>query len=340
MKNVPIQALEKYLLSIFKGCGLTDENAEIATDVVIRATMRGAGHHDIYMLEQHVRPLLEGKIVANPEFLPIAAYYAIESWDAGNGLGEVCCTFGMNKAMELADKFGVGVCALRNTNHFLAASPYVERAAEKGYIAVMLAKGDVNLGAPGMAGNCMSQLPMGFAYGTDKSYPVMMDMCMAYASLGVLDQKASRGEKVNPWWGLDANGNPTTDPKELRRGTRFPIGGHKGFALALFGEVLTGVMSNGCILDEKETEDGVSNYNSHTAIAIKADALMDAKVFRKRAGVLQDRATALSPRLHIPGQGYYQSKMNILERGYFELEDTLIERLNRLAEEIKVDKLL
>jgi len=339
MKEVKICELYEYVKRVMTAYGMTEENAETTADVFLRATLRGVGHHDIYDFASRVKRLQDGKAVPNPVYRKLSAFGGMESYDAGNGLGEVVCSFAMERAISLADEHGVGLVALRNTNHFLAAAPYVEAAAEKGYVGLLLCKGAPSMGAPGKAGVCMSALPMGFAYPTDEDFPVMLDICLAYASYGQLIQKASRGESIPHWWGFDENGEPSTDPGAVAKGTRAPVGGHKGFGLAMLGETLTGVLSNGCVLDEKETSDGVKNHSSHTAIAIKADALTPLSEFKTRAGDLNRRARALSPGVHLPGEGSRDAKRRFEEGGVIPLEESLFAELNVLAETLSVKPL-
>ena len=340
MKEIKIQTLYEYVIQIMTACGMTKENAETAADVFLRATLRGVGHHDIYDFASRVKRLKDGKAVPNPVYTKLSAFGGMESYDAGNGLGEVVCSFAMERAMELADEHGIGLVALRNTNHFLAAAPYVEAAAEKGYIGLLLCKGAPSMGAPGKAGAAMSALPMGFAYPTDEDFPVMLDICLAYASYGQLMQRVKLGQSIPHWWGFDENGEPSTDPDAVAKGTRAPVGGHKGFGLAMLGETLTGVLSNGCVLDETVTPDGVKNHSSHTAIAIKADALMDLSEFKTRAGDLNRHTRTLSPGVHLPGEGSRDAKRRFEEGGVIPLEDGLVEELQKIADECGVAPLL
>ncbi len=330
MVFVSLHKLETFLRDLLEGCGLTCPDSEAVTDVVIRATMRGVKHHDLYLFPNHLRALLEGRMNARPSFETLESYHALECWEGDNGLGEICCSFLMERACRLADRYGVGVCVMRNTNHFLAAAPYVERASEQGYLALLLAKGDVSMGAPGRPGRCMGQLPMGYAAPTGGTFPLMMDICMANVSLGALDQMAERGERVPEGWGLAPDASPTTDPMMLRAGTRFPIGGHKGFGLAMLGEVLTGVLGRGAILDRPEGE----NFNTHTAIVIKPDTVLNEGGFKRRMDVFLERVDELSPGLHIPGAGNYRSKQAIVENGGFTIDDTLVGTLNGLAAQV------
>ena len=339
MRKITVSSLKTYFTNQFSAVGFSKENTASAADVFLRSTLRNVGHHDVYSLSSHIRAVVSGKQNANPDFKKLAAFGALESWDGGNGIGPVMCAYAMDRAIELADIHGIGLCAMRNTNHFLAAAPYVERAAERGYIALMLAKGGASMGMSGRTERSMSALPMGFAYQTEKDYPVMLDICLAYASNGKLNEMAAKGEQTPSWWGADPEGNPTTDPSEILKGTRWPIGGHKGYSLAMLGEVLTAVLSMGCILDEKSTADGVTNNASHTAIAIKADALMDMDEFRRRTTVLNTQAESLAPGIHIPGTGSHREKGAILSQGYIELTDELVSELNALAEQYGIDGL-
>lgn len=337
-KFVTIADAEKFLEDLFSALGMERENVRIMKQVLIQTSMYNRGHHDISFVPMLAKQLRSKQANPNPTLRVLSAYQGIERWDGDNGLGPVCCMKAMDRAMELAQIHGIGICAMRQTNHFLAAAPYIECAARKGHIAMLLAKGGVSIGVPGERNQCMSALPMGFAYPTQGD-PVIFDACMAYASMGKLMQMAQKGQQTPSWWGADHEGNPTTSPEELLRGIRYPIGGHKGFALAMLGEVLTAVLSGGCILDQTQTEDGCKNWSAHTAIAIKADALMTLDTFRDRAGFLGERARARTEHLHIPGQGLAEERRRITECGSFAMQDSLVQALNALAADVGISEI-
>lgn len=332
MANVKLNDLQSWLMNTLTGLKMTQENAELVTDTVMRATLRGVGHHDIYDFPGRLNGLLEGKYPPNPDFQPIASFKTMESWDGGNGLGELICSFAMERAMKLADEYGIGLCAMRNSNHYMAAAPYVERASERGYIALLLCKGTPTMGAPGRTEKVVGTLPMGFAVPTDHGYPIMLDACMAYASFGVLKAHMDSCTPVPAYWGFDKEGNPTTDPAAMAQGTRLPIGGHKGFGLAVLGEVLTALLSDGCLIDEKDELHNHPDPTCHTAIAIKADALMDMDRFRARSGDLIDLMCDRAPGLHVPGQGSSKKKDEFLQAGCIDLKESLLEKLDAFSQ--------
>jgi LDH2 family malate/lactate/ureidoglycolate dehydrogenase len=167
-----------------------------------------------------------------------------------------------------------------------------------------------------------------------------MDICLAYASGGQLMKKAREKIPVPNWWGVNKDGNPATDAAELLKGTKYPIGGHKGFGLALFCELLTGVMSGGLILDENEKEEGIAaKSTSHTAMAIKVDALMDREEYDARAAKLLSRLLARAGDIHIPGQGSYKNNRKLEAAGVVDLKDELYQKLCAYAEEFQIETL-
>jgi LDH2 family malate/lactate/ureidoglycolate dehydrogenase len=309
-------------------------------DVYMYATKRGFGHHDINNLPGRVDAIKAGKINVKPRFEKLAAFGCMEQWDGDNGLGEIINTFIMRRAVELAGVHGIGFCTVRNSNHYLCSAPYAAYAAEKGCIGFMMAKGVPTMGMPGVKGNVVGQSPIGFAFPTDLAFPVLMDICLAYASGEQLMQKAQEGILVPLWWGVDRDGKPTADAAELLKGTKYPIGEHKGFGLALLCELLTGVMSGGLILDEKEKEEGIAaKSTSHTAMAIKTDALMDREEYDARTAKLMSRLVARAGNIHIPGEGSYKNSRKLEAAGTVGLKDELYQKLCAYAEEFQIEGL-
>lgn len=336
MKTVELVKLQAFVESAFTACGVPDGDCAAAVDVFMRATLRGVGHHDIYDLPSRISGLRSGKINAAPKYRKLNGFKTMETWDVDRGLGEVVCGFAMERAKKLADEYGIGMCFIRNSNHFLAAAPYVEQAAEEGYIALLLCKGGMNMGTAGRKENCIGSLPLGFAFTSRSEIPVVFDACLAYASHGELRARAAKNEPIEPWWGVDADGQLTTDPAKVLEGTRMPIGGHKGYALSMLGEVLSGVFTGGWIMDRPPAGEAVENHWGHTALVIRPDTMMDIGTFQERTSMLLDRADKLAPGVHIPGQGSHRRKVDMLGKGTIDLEDGLMEKLEDMAARLNI----
>lgn len=336
MQHVTFERLEQFLTDLFMAVGMNGENTATMVKIYSDATKRGVGHHDIYEIPSRMEKISIGRMKVNPQFQKLAGFGCMESWDGDNGLGELVNTFSMGRAIELAQQHGMGFCTVRNSNHYLASAPYVQQAAENGCIGMIIAKGLPTMSVPGAKGPVVSQSPFGFAFPTEDEWPVMLDACMAYVSFGKLKQMAERGQPVPSWWGVDENGQPTTDAKALMKGAKYPIGENKGFGLAILCEVLTGVLSDGFILDEGLPYDQRWTSSSHTAIAIKADALMPMEQYKERSTRLIRGMERLSPGIHIPGHGSYQTRVKLEEQGGIELTDELMQSLKSWAKQYHV----
>ena len=338
MRFFKFEDLKVKLMEMFKKAGLTDENARIVIDVIMRATLREVGHHDIYDLPSRFAGLLSGKTKPNPVFSLISKNKGLESYDGDTGLGELACMFITKRAEKLAAEHGLSICTVRNSNHFLASSPYTEAAAEDGFWAYFITRGGPSVAAPGRKEPVIGASPMGFSAPTNKGYPIMFDACVAYLSNGVLNAKIKAGETVPSHWGLDPNGNPTSDPKLIKEGTRTFIGGHKGFGIAIWAELVTGLLSDGQLIDET-MPDGTEGRTSHTIICIDAGGLVGKDRLLSRAGEMIDRMTARASGLTVPGQRSAASKKKLLDAGGISLRDDLVERLNKICKQLELPEI-
>lgn len=333
MAWVNLEQLIHYLDGTLAALGMTPANRESVIDVFMFNTKRQMGHHDIYDLEGQLRAVIAGKICVNPDIRRLASGGCQERWDGGNGMGAIACTHAMKRAIELAKEYGMGLCAMRNTNHYVTSASYTAMAAEAGCIGVIIAKAGPSMGVPGYAQTIISQSPNGYAFATNHEWNTSMDCSLAYvAHHGNLEKAIAAGEKIPWWWGVDAEGNPTDDPAALLHGTHYPIGGYKGYGYAILCELLTGVLSGSTVLDQTADEAGCESVTSHTAIAIKADALMDYDTFLSRATELVDRISARAPGIRIPGENSGKMQHKTEREGGLELSGDLIERLNKLAQ--------
>lgn len=341
MRSVQLVDIKKIMYDLLCAVGMNHENAEIFTDVYMRATLRGVGHHDIYDILGRISSFYNKKVNPNPEIQLSSKFEALESYDGNNGPGELCCPFIIKKGMELAEKHGIGFCTIKNSNHFLSAAPYVEKAAEEGYLAMIFTRTFPCMGIPGGSKNLIGNAPMGFATETDHGYSLMLDICLAYASYGNLNAMAAAGESVPGNWGADAAGKPTTDPAAISHGgVPYTIGGHKGFGLALMVEVLTGILSGGQIIDEINPIFGESaGIYSQTAIVIKVDGLIPMETYRAKVSEMIERINAKSPGVRIPGQASFEKKSRFEDAGSIQLKLELIDKMNEWAKKLGIEPL-
>jgi uncharacterized oxidoreductase len=89
--------------------------------------------------------------------------------------------------------------------------------------------------------------PLSIAIPSDLDGPLFLDMATSAVAAGKISLAVSRGESVPEGWLIDAAGQPTTNPGDLRRGgALLPLGateGYKGSGLSAIVEILCGLLT-------------------------------------------------------------------------------------------------
>ena len=254
------ESLETWTARLLEASGLSESHALAAAEVYRRASLRGLGHHDFSYLPQRLGWLANEQVNAKPRLELVSEAPAAEVWDGDEGLGEVLCSQMTRRALELAGRSGIGYAGVRRSNHFLAGDPYTQIGAEQGFLVLVWSNTDAGMAFPGGAKRQIGNDPLAWGLGTGQA-ALSADLCLAYSSLGNLNAMAAEGTQAPPHWGRGPDGIPATDPLSLLAGAVEPIGGPKGLALALLGEVLTGVLTGGATLDEVTPGGGLRTHN-------------------------------------------------------------------------------
>ncbi|MGH8518792.1 MAG: Ldh family oxidoreductase, partial [Panacagrimonas sp.] len=221
----------------------------------------------------------------------------------------------MSKAAQLAaDKArtaGIGWVGSKLSNHAGPASLYARMALPKDMIGLYFAVGNANHLPPwGGLELLLSTNPIAVAVPTGDEPPVVLDMATTVAAYGKVKAKAQRGEMMPEGWMIDRQGRPLLDPKRADEGFLLPIGGYKGYGLALIVGLLAGTL-NGAAMGREVIDfnhDFTSATNTGQAIAmIDVAAFGDVAAFKRRVDtVARDlRASERMPsvdRIWLPGE--------------------------------------
>jgi LDH2 family malate/lactate/ureidoglycolate dehydrogenase len=296
--------LRRFVRELFTAAGVGEESALRASDVFVRASLRGYGHHDIADLPSRLRALTDGTIEPRAaEPVAVHQFGAVEQFDGHNALGEVCASVVMERACHLAGSYGIGLAVVSKSNHFLAAAPYVQQAAEAGLLGIIVTRTFPSMGTPGSGKLVIGNNPIGVGAPVAGAADFVLDISLAYASWGRLAQLADSGTKIPAHWGTGPDGQPTTDPAVALAGAAEPIGGHKGVALALVAEILTSVLSDGVLSDERARDGNRGGVHSQAAIAIDPGATVGrGRAARRTADLFASTAELAGPTFRYPGQ--------------------------------------
>lgn len=231
---------------VFELCGVAREEAEIAADVAVWAQLHGSKSHGVVHLPLYVRGLIDRTIKARPAIAIEQAMPCCAVIDADHGLGLVVSRRATDMAISIAERQGLGAVAVRNSSHFGAAGYYSERAAEKGLIGLAFTNAMPAIAPTGGTEGLLGTNPIGAAFPVPGRDPIVADMATAMVARSRIRHALAAGEKSIPeGWALDPEGRPTTDPALAVKGSLLPIGGPKGYALALMVEILCSALADG-----------------------------------------------------------------------------------------------
>jgi len=153
----------------------------------------------------------------------------------------------MEIAVTKAKAHGAGIVCLRRAGHTGRLADYMEMAADEGLIGVGAASvGSAVTTLYGGMKPITGTNPMAFGVPARDGRHIILDFATASMSMGEIQRRVARKEKIPAGVMLDGYGHPTTDFKSFRgppRGVMLPFGGHKGSGVTLISEILGGVLS-------------------------------------------------------------------------------------------------
>jgi LDH2 family malate/lactate/ureidoglycolate dehydrogenase len=245
-EHVKPQELSGLVCDVFEHCGLPHAEAEIGAEVALWAQLHGSDSHGVVHLPLYVRGLLDRTIKARPAFSTKHPMPCCAVVDADNGLGLVASQRATDMAIAMAKQMGLGSVAVRNSSHFGAAGYYADRAATQGLIGLAFTNAMPAIAPTGGTEGLLGTNPIGAAFPVPNADPVIADMATAMVARSRIRHALAAGQKTIPeGWALDPSGRPTTDPAVAVKGSLLPIGGPKGYALALMVEILCSALSDG-----------------------------------------------------------------------------------------------
>ena len=237
------ERMETWLVGLWSACGLPAGDASILANGLVAPSLRGVDSHGLVRIPQYVENFRSGRVNPHPDMRFDMESGSVAHLAADNGSGHVACARAMEKAVELARRYGVGVVSVRDSSHFGAAATWAMLASEQGCIGIVATNGPAVMPPTGGREPRLSNNPIAVAAPAGKHPPLVLDMAMSIAAGGKLRLAIMSGQSIPEGWALNKAGEPTTDPREATNGLLLPIGGHKGYGLALMVEVLAGVLS-------------------------------------------------------------------------------------------------
>lgn len=347
MQRFTRDQIEAFMARCFVATGMPEGDAKTVAHLMAEADMLGKDSHGIFRLPGYIGRLKAGGFNTTPDMKVDREFAATALLDGDNGMGHLVVKKAADMAIEKAKAAGVGWVGLHHSNHAGAASVYSNMAMEHNMIGLYVAVGSANHLPPwGGTEMLLSTNPISVSIPGDQEDAIILDMATTVTSYGKVKVYAQRGLEMPEGWMLNRDGTPLTDASKADTGFLLPIGGPKGYGLALIFGILGGTL-NGAnfgrnVVDMNADPSSVTNTGQFY-LAINIEAFIDPADFKREIDevIRQMRGSPTMggfDRVRLPGESAHAAYRERTAEGV-PLPDPLLANLAKVADDLGVDKL-
>jgi len=241
--RVAADRLLDFATAVYSRVGLSAVDARLAADTLVQADLWGHQSHGVMRLSWYVARLMAGVCdpMAKPELTVDAG--AIAVLDGRDGMGQVMTARAAREVVHRAKAHGIGAVALRNSNHFGTAMYFTLMAAREGCVGFLCTNASPAMAPWGGRKKTVGTNPWSWAAPAGSHPPMVLDIANTGVARGKIYLAKQKGLAIPEGWAINTAGAPTTDPTEAIDGIILPMAQHKGYAIAVIMDMLSGVLT-------------------------------------------------------------------------------------------------
>ena len=260
---ISVNVIENFMLDVFQGLGVPEDEARICADVLIASDLRGIASHGVGRLKYYYDRIQAGVQFTTTDMEIVKETETTALVDGHHGMGHVIAYRSMRIAMDKAKRYGLGAVTVRNSTHFGIAGYYPLMAAREGMMGLAVTNARPAIAPTFSTEPMLGTNPIAFAAPSDMGYPFCFDGATPITQRGKIEVAARAEKPVPAGWVIDTQGNPMTDPDEILEalGTAtaalLPLGGageelagYKGYSLAAMVEILSASLCGGAFMKD------------------------------------------------------------------------------------------
>ena len=342
--RVKFETLRDFIAAAFVTAGMPERDAATVGALMAEADLQGSDGHGVIRLPMYLRRIAAGGMNLTPDIRVVSERAGMALVDGDNGIGHLVVKRAAELAIEKAKRSGVAWVGVRASNHAGPASLYARMPLAHDMVGLYFAVGNANHLPPwGGLEMLLSTNPIAAAIPAGTEAPIVLDMATTVAAYGKVKAKAAKGEMMPEGWMIDRQGRPLTDPKRAEEGFLLPIGGYKGYGLALVVGILAGTL-NGAAMGRDVVDfnkDDVTRTNTGQAIvAIDPAAFGDIAAFKASIDRLIGdlRSSERMPgvdRIRLPGENSHALR-EVNAREGIPVASSLLRTLDELAARLSI----
>jgi (2R)-3-sulfolactate dehydrogenase (NADP+) len=302
-----------------RAAGASEAAALALARATVSANAHGKGSSGFSHLMDYLTALRAGRIVGDAEPVITSPAPAAIACDAKGGIAQLGFDLAFDDLRRRTETFGLALFAQNGSYTTGELGYYPRRLAEAGLVAFAATSGPALMSVPGAKTPVYCTNPLAFAAPLDDGPPLLIDQASSATAFVELRRYAERGEALPPSWAVDAEGQPTTDPRAALKGALLAFGGARGANIALMVEVMAaGLAGANWALDAPSFLTGDRSPGTGLTVIAIAPALL-APDFSRRLRIQLDRLAKLG--VHIPGRRAAAAEI--------ELPDALVAEIER-----------
>lgn len=345
---VTADELRAYCARLLAGLGVPAADAELVATTLVEADLRGVQSHGANLMALYVNRIRSGHIKPVTTVTVVGDAGSSVQLDGGLGLGQVAGVRATDLSVERAREHGMAAVSVRELTHLGALGYYAHRAAEQGVISMVVQNGPAFVPPYGGVTGLFSTNPFSYAFPAHDEAPVVFDIATTAVAGNKIILAKKRGDATIPaGWASDAQGRPTTDTAAASIDHLQWFGGHKGYGIAFFVEVMAGVLANSSFGRTEHTDSPVHGKERVAKgalfLAIDPGCFPGGDEFGRRMDALVRDVWSSDPaegfdRVLVPGDLERELRERRLREG-IPLPLALVEELARFADELGVEPL-
>lgn len=353
--NIRYQELSSFTQKILEKLGYPKEQAEVTAWELVEGDARGVPSHGVGRIPFYETNIKSGFVFPDAKLEIVHETPLSITVDGHNGIGPYLAKYTMTQAIEKAKKVGVGFGALRNSSHFGMSALWAEMAVNEGFIGMAFSNTRICSVVTYGKERLLGTNPVCFAIPSAGKTPFLLDMATTTAAHGKVEVYERRNKTMPVGWVVDENGCDTTDTIEFQKlyrssnqngghlflgGAGEELGGHKGYGLGLFVDLLCAGMSLGSWSKETFSKTRGCCVSSFFG-AIRTDLFGDpaeiaAHVESILEGVRNSGRAEGNDRIYIHGEKEFEKRAEAMVDGVY-LEDTELKMLSSYADKFGLE---
>jgi LDH2 family malate/lactate/ureidoglycolate dehydrogenase len=286
----------RFARDVFQAVGVPTEHAATVAGNLTQGELHGMGSHGVSrLLPVYARRFQAGGFKRQPDVRVIQSNRSTALVDGDDGPGAVAGNYAMNLALDLAREHGSGWVGVRNSQHYGAAFIFARQALPLGMIGFATTAAVPQVAPYGGTRRALGTNPFCIAVPGGRRGDMILDIATSVVARGKVQLYALEGKPIPLGWALDADGRPTTDSVAASAGSMLPLGGHKGYGLALIVEILSSMLTGaafgdriGQLFDNLDTPQNVGHFFG----ALDISGFIPIDAFKERMDTLVDYVKA------------------------------------------------